>query len=278
MPLPLIAAGVLAEEGLDALLLGSAAAAGTAVGSMALAGRPFPTLADVPGQSRVLNGQFQHCSIFDTGTCSRHGFDPAPIIPKLGGYAPAPDMPKPGGFTPEDAKPTTLVTPPAPTPPALKGYSSPPAPNTSILTTGPVGPIVPPRNGYGNWVPESNNGWSQDSIAYQDKICGPNRVGQAYEVDDCNFDGEDPLTHELLEAKGKYNQFLLKNKLEWKKFYRVNGKLAKLENQMKTQNELCVKYGTFVHWHWAEPRPAEMARQMVKEMKLSRIIIHYTPP
>ncbi|AZG47769.1 hypothetical protein D7316_04381 [Gordonia insulae] len=92
--------------------------------------------------------------------------------------SPAPETPAPGTAPAEPAPPSTEQTPPPATTPA------PPAPQPSApapSATTPPAPQDDTDGGSGRWVPESTNGWSQETKDYQEQVTG-RPPGTTYEI------------------------------------------------------------------------------------------------
>lgn len=134
---------------------------------------------------------------------------------------------------------------------------------------------VPPTGGPGKWVQE-NSSMSERSRAYQSQVTGAPK-GWAYEV--CRngkcvkYDGYDPKTDTLLEAKGPgYDHFFDK---DLEPFYEFEG-LEEWQKQAKRQTQL--SGGMRIRWHVAEPRLVAILQKLFRLWRVEGIEVVYTPP
>jgi hypothetical protein len=123
---------------------------------------------------------------------------------------------------------------------------------------------------------EDSAAMSGRSRAYQAQVTGAPE-GRAYKVcwgNKCvEYDGYDPKTGVLLEAKGKgYDQWFDKN---LKPKFEFKG-LDDLQNQAQKQARLAG--GLRVRWHVAEPRMVAILQKLFNHWGIEGIEVVYTPP
>lgn len=120
----------------------------------------------------------------------------------------------------------------------------------------------------GRWVSEAPP-MSKRAAEYQTRF---GRRGQAYRVNDVNFDGV--ANGVLLEAKGPgYANFVQKNGKFYDWFLRKGGK--ELLNQAERQ--VAAANGAPIHWHVAERAAAEAIRALLRSAKITGIRVFFTP-
>lgn len=147
--------------------------------------------------------------------------------------------------------------------------------NTSAQGSGGGGGW-PPVGGPGRWV-EDTSSMSEQARDYQAQVTGaPKRW--AYKVcrdGDCvNFDGYDPKTGTLLEAKGREYQKWFDENLNPK--YRFYEGLDDMLEQAVRQKR--VAGGLPIRWHVAEPRMVAVLRKYFDSRGLQSIEVVYTQP
>jgi hypothetical protein len=133
----------------------------------------------------------------------------------------------------------------------------------------------PPVGGPGHWV-EDTSSMSEQSRAYQAQVTGAPR-GWAYRVcrdGECvNYDGYDPKTGTLLEAKAReYDKWF---DAEYEPQWGYQG-LADMVKQAERQSRLAG--GLRVRWHVAEPRMVAILRRHFEAQGLGDIEVVYTRP
>lgn len=133
----------------------------------------------------------------------------------------------------------------------------------------------PPIGGPGRWV-EDTSSMSERSRDYQAQVTGAPK-GWCYEVcrnGECvEYDGYDPTTGTLLEAKGLgYDQWF-DGKL--KPVFKFEG-LESLRSQARKQARLAG--GLRVRWHVAEPRMVAILQKLLEEWDIAGIEVVYTQP
>ncbi|WPB79227.1 Tox-REase-5 domain-containing protein [Archangium violaceum] len=143
------------------------------------------------------------------------------------------------------------------------------------MAVGSGGNWVPPVGGPGQWV-EDTSSMSEDARAYQAQVTGVPK-GWCYEV--CRngkcvkYDGYDPQTGTLLEAKGLgYDHFFGPG---FEPIFDFNG-LKQLRDQAQRQSRLAG--GVRVRWHVAEPRMVAILQKLFKEWGVEGIEVVYTQP
>lgn len=139
----------------------------------------------------------------------------------------------------------------------------------------PGGSGWPPIGGPGRWV-EDKASMSEQARAYQAQVTGAPR-GWSYKVclgDDCvEFDGYDPKTGTLLEAKAREYEKWFGDDLNPKWNYRgLEGLVAQARNQLRLAG------GFRVRWHVAEPRMVVILREAFDANGIEGIEIVYTAP
>ncbi|HEX8435928.1 Tox-REase-5 domain-containing protein [Archangium sp.] len=134
---------------------------------------------------------------------------------------------------------------------------------------------VPPTGGPGKWVQDTSS-MSERARAYQAQVTDAPR-GWAYEV--CRngrcveYDGYDPKTDTLLEAKGEgYDPFFDKN---LNPVFDFKG-LENWERQARRQAQL--SGGLRIRWHVAEPRLVAILQKLFARWDIEGIEVVYTPP
>jgi hypothetical protein len=137
------------------------------------------------------------------------------------------------------------------------------------------GTWVPPTGGPGKWVHDTSS-MSERARAYQAQVTDAPR-GWAYKV--CRngkcveYDGYDPKTDTLLEAKGEgYDHFFDKN-LE--PLFEFKG-MANWQKQARRQTQL--SGGLRVRWHVAEPRLVTILQKLFRSWRVEGIEVVYTQP
>ncbi|WNG63056.1 hypothetical protein F0U59_42565 [Archangium gephyra] len=132
---------------------------------------------------------------------------------------------------------------------------------------------VPPVGGPGQWV-EDTSSMSEDARAYQAQVTGAPK-GWCYEV--CRngkcveYDGYDPQTGTLLEAKGLGYDHFFGPDLE--PIFDFKG-LKQMQQQAQRQSRLAG--GGRVRWHVAEPRMVAILQKLFKLWKVEGIEVVYT--
>jgi hypothetical protein len=133
----------------------------------------------------------------------------------------------------------------------------------------------PPVGGPGQWV-EDTSSMSKQARDYQAQVTGAPRRW-AYQVcrdGECvNYDGYDPKTGTLLEAKAREYQKWFNEKLEPR--FNYEG----LESMLKqAERQLRIAGGVPVRWHVAEPRMVEVLRKHFDDNGAQAIEVVYTKP
>ncbi|WP_239014633.1 Tox-REase-5 domain-containing protein [Archangium violaceum] len=132
----------------------------------------------------------------------------------------------------------------------------------------------PPMGGPGQWV-EDTSSMSERSRAYQAQVTGAPK-GWCYKI--CRngrcveYDGYDPKTGTLLEAKGEGYDHWFKPNLE--PLFEFEG-LEGLERQARRQTQLAG--GLRVRWHVAQPRMVPILQKLFSEWGV-KIEVEYTQP
>jgi hypothetical protein len=145
--------------------------------------------------------------------------------------------------------------------------------NTSAQGAGGGG--WPPVGGPGQWV-EDTSSMSEQARAYQAQVTGaPKRW--AYKVcrdGECaNYDGYDPKTGTLLEAKAREYQKWFDEKLNPRFDYEgLDSMLKQAERQFR------VAGGRPLRWHVAEPRMVAVLRKHFDLNGLQAVEVVYTQP
>ncbi|MFY0572301.1 Tox-REase-5 domain-containing protein [Archangium lansingense] len=133
----------------------------------------------------------------------------------------------------------------------------------------------PPIGGPGQWV-EDTSSMSEPSRTYQSQVTGAPK-GWCYRVcrnGDCaDYDGFDPRTGSLLEAKGLGYDKWFKPDLDAR--FEFNG-LQALRDQARKQARLAG--GLRVRWHVAEPRMVAVFKKLFESWGVSTIEVVYTMP
>lgn len=145
----------------------------------------------------------------------------------------------------------------------------------SILHMAVGGGGWPPIGGPGRWV-EDTSSMSERSRDYQAQVTGAPK-GWSYEVcrnGECvEYDGYDPRTDTLLEAKGLgYDQWFDEKLKPLFKFEGLDG----LKSQAQKQARLAG--GLRVRWHVAEPRMVAILQKLLREWNITSIEVVYTQP
>jgi hypothetical protein len=143
------------------------------------------------------------------------------------------------------------------------------------MAVGDGGNWVPPIGGPGQWV-EDTSSMSERSRDYQAQVTGAPK-GWCYEV--CRngkcveYDGYDPQTRTLLEAKGLgYDQFFGP---DLKPIFDFQG-LDAIQLQAQRQSQLAG--GLRVRWHVAEPRLVAILQKLFKQWGVEGIEVVCTQP
>ena len=133
----------------------------------------------------------------------------------------------------------------------------------------------PPIGGPGQWV-EDTTSMSEQARAYQAQVTGaPERW--CYKVcrgDDCvEYDGYDPKTRTLLEAKAReYDKWFEAGlKPRWN-FKGADSMVKQAERQRRLAG------GLLLRWHVAEPRMVAILQKLFKSSNIEGIEIVYTRP
>jgi hypothetical protein len=133
----------------------------------------------------------------------------------------------------------------------------------------------PPVGGPGHWV-EDTSSMSEQSRAYQAQVTGaPNRW--CYRVcrgSDCvDYDGYDPKTGTLLEAKAReYDKWFDKD-------LKTRFKYEGADSMMKqARRQIGLAGGLRVRWHVAEPRMVAILKKLFKENNIEGIEVVHTQP
>jgi hypothetical protein len=143
------------------------------------------------------------------------------------------------------------------------------------MAAGGAGNWVPPSGGPGQWV-EDSAAMSGRSRAYQAQVTGAPE-GRAYKVcrdGECaEYDGYDPKTGTLLEAKGKgYDQWFDKELKPKFAFQGLKSLIEQAERQVRCAG------GLRVRWHVAEPRMVPILQKLFKLWNIEGIEVVYTSP
>ncbi|QRK11233.1 hypothetical protein JQX13_14845 [Archangium violaceum] len=133
----------------------------------------------------------------------------------------------------------------------------------------------PPVGGPGQWVEDTSN-MSEQARAYQAQVTGAPKKW-CYKVcrgTDCaEYDGFDPKTGTLLEAKAREYQKWFDKKLDPQWNYQgLNGMLEQAERQLR------VARGMRLRWHVAEERMVAVLRKHFDARGLHAIEVVYTQP
>jgi hypothetical protein len=134
----------------------------------------------------------------------------------------------------------------------------------------------PPVGGPGQWV-EDNSSMSEQARDYQAQVTGAPRRW-AYRVcrdGECvNYDGYDPKTGTLLEAKGReYQKWFDEDLNLTHEFYRgLNSMIEQAIRQYR------VAGGRPVRWHVAEPRMVAVLRKYFDGRGLQAVEVVYMQP
>ncbi|QRN99297.1 hypothetical protein JRI60_09875 [Archangium violaceum] len=146
--------------------------------------------------------------------------------------------------------------------------------NTSVQGAGGGGGW-PPVGGPGQWV-EDTSSMSEQARDYQAQVTGAPRRW-AYKVcrdGECvNYDGYDPKTGTLLEAKAReYQKWFDENLNPRFKYEGLDSMIEQAERQLR------VAGGVPVRWHVAEPRMVAVLRKWFDANGFQAIEVVYTKP
>jgi hypothetical protein len=133
----------------------------------------------------------------------------------------------------------------------------------------------PPIGGPGHWI-EDTSSMSEPSRAYQAQVTGAPK-GWCYRVcrnGDCvDYDGYDPKTGILLEAKGLGYDKWFKPNLEARfEFKGLKALRVQAQKQSRLAGDLRVR------WHVAEPRMVDIFKKLFERWDIEGIEVVYTPP
>jgi len=124
--------------------------------------------------------------------------------------------------------------------------------------------------GPGNWR-DANESMSDTSEDYQAQIAGENHRGQVYDVDGVAFDGYDENGQTLLDAKGRYSQFIGSNGNfhDW-----WNGADSLIQ---QARRQLAVAGNYAIEWHVMESDAATAIRSLFRDNRITGISVIHTP-
>jgi hypothetical protein len=121
---------------------------------------------------------------------------------------------------------------------------------------------------------ESNEGWSENSAAYQQYVT---RLGPEFAIwlNGVWFDGCDPGTGDMLEAKGNYEFFVDADGL-WKEGL-GDKSYETIRNQLGNQSRAAALDGRNVRWHVQQKAVADVLRGWADELDLTNLTVVYDP-